>query len=83
MTGQIPKYGAFFRRQSVDFEPGSDLASTIYVLKLDANWHIRSNGSSDKWWVFYRKTCVSLSFGLMRDAMKACRGAQAALALTP
>jgi hypothetical protein len=81
MTGQIPKYGQWFRHERVapDFEHG--LAHCRYVLKADGNWWIRSNGNSGKWWVFWRGDAISAAFDTMRDAMRACRYAQGHLGL--
>lgn len=79
MTGQIPKYGDYFRRESVGYEPG--MSSTSYVLKTDEFWHIRAAASSKKWWVFWRgeKVVTGAGFGTLSEAMRACKGAAVAL----
>jgi hypothetical protein len=51
MTGQIPPYGKNFRRESERYTP--DLANTVYVLKRDGSWFIRSDKTS-KVWRLYR-----------------------------
>ena len=50
MSGQIPPYGKNFKRESLLYHP--ELASTIYVLKLDEEWFIRSDKTSKRWQVF-------------------------------
>lgn len=47
MTGQIPKYGKHFRRESVAYLPG--FASRVYVLKAFPWLFIRSDGTSERW----------------------------------
>jgi hypothetical protein len=80
VTGQIPKYGAHFRRLSVPRDFANDLAHTEYVLKADVDWSIRANGTSEQWWVMYRGVYrASQTFSVMRDAMAACVAAHAAL----
>jgi hypothetical protein len=51
MTGQIPKYGKNFRRESVPWTP--DLANRVYVLKTDPAWFIRSDKSSETWRIYH------------------------------
>lgn len=81
MTGAIPAYGQWFRREPWPYPDGYDwndrdrLAGTRYVLKVDADWHIQSNAQRTKWWVFWRGQRLSAPFEVMRDAMTACRSA--------
>jgi hypothetical protein len=51
MTGQIPPYGANFRRVSLAYS--RDLANRAYVLKRDPRWFIRSDKSSEKWTIYW------------------------------
>jgi hypothetical protein len=50
MTGQIPKYGRHFRRESTPWTPG--LANRVYVLTRDPSWFIRSDKASKTWRVY-------------------------------
>ena len=51
MTGQIPPYGENFRHDRVgSWHPV--LNDTLYVLKRDNEWFIRSAKGSKQWWVF-------------------------------
>ncbi|HWI69476.1 MAG TPA: hypothetical protein VNS88_14070 [Nitrospiraceae bacterium] len=51
MTGQIPKYGENFKHDRLPYHP--KLASTIYILKRDEEWFIRSDKTSKHWQVFH------------------------------
>ena len=51
MTGQIPPYGANFRRVSLAYS--RDFANRLYALKQDPRWFIRSDKTSEKWTIFY------------------------------
>lgn len=51
MTGQIPPYGKNFQRESEPWTP--DLANTVYVLKRDPAWFIRSDKTSKTWRVYH------------------------------
>lgn len=51
MTGQIPKYGKNFRRESTRYHP--DLANRVYALKRDPEWFIRSDKPSKIWRVYH------------------------------
>ena len=51
MTGQIPKYGEFFRLESTPYHP--ELANRVYVLKRDPSWFIRSDNTSGVWQVYH------------------------------
>lgn len=50
MTGQIPRYGKNFRRESERWTP--NLANRVYVLKRDPSWFIRSDKTSETWRVY-------------------------------
>lgn len=70
MTGQIPKYGEFFRLESTPYHP--ELANRVYALKRDPVLFIRSDKPSKKWQVYRgadRDTAVAMgtplpTFGL-------------------
>jgi hypothetical protein len=51
MTGQIPKYGKDFKWERI---PGyhPTLAHRAYVLKRDQEWFIRSDKTSERWYIF-------------------------------
>jgi hypothetical protein len=51
MTGQIPPYGANFRRASLPYRQG--LANRAYVLKRDPRWFIRSDSTSEIWTIYW------------------------------
>lgn len=52
MTGQIPKYGENFRHDRVgSYHP--TLSDTIYILKDDEEWFIRSDKTSKHWRLFH------------------------------
>ena len=51
MTGQIPKYGAYFRLESLPYTPKQ--ANRAYVLKRDPAWFIRSDRTSEIWQVYH------------------------------
>ena len=50
MTGQIPKYGDHFRRESLPYTYG--LASRAYVLRANPDIFIRSDSTSERWGVY-------------------------------
>lgn len=52
MSGQIPPYGEHFRRVSERWVP-VNLASRVYVLKIDPAWFIRSDKTSETWHVYH------------------------------
>jgi hypothetical protein len=52
MTGQIPKYGEHFRRESTPYEPDRDVATRRYVLKTDPRFFIQSTRDSEHWTVY-------------------------------
>ena len=54
MTGQIPPYGANFRRVSLDWS--RELSNTAYVLKQDQRWFIRSDKTSHIWHIYHGPT---------------------------
>lgn len=67
MTGQIPPYGEFFRRESIPYS--AEYAGRRYVLKSDKRYAIVSNHNSEKWHVqFCGRDCVD-PFPVFRDAM--------------
>lgn len=68
MSGQIPAYGAHFRRVKVTRDYEADLSSTAYVSKRNPNWVIRSNGNSEKWWIFYWDMVVAGPFPTFTEA---------------
>lgn len=52
MTGQIPKYGEHFAlKRAAEWSP--TLASSVYALKIDPRWLIRSDKTSKKWTIFF------------------------------
>jgi hypothetical protein len=51
MTGQIPPYGEFFRRERREWS--QEFASRAYVLKSDKRWEIRSDHSSEHWYTIF------------------------------
>ncbi|MGH9301747.1 MAG: hypothetical protein ACRD0E_07675 [Acidimicrobiales bacterium] len=53
MTGAIPKYGKYFRRVSVPMDFYEDLAQRKYELRIDPYFYIRSDRSSEHWYIFY------------------------------
>jgi hypothetical protein len=59
--GQIPPYGENFHRETVSYD--RHLASTVYVLKRDARWFIRSDKTSHVWTVFYQTFAGPLPMG--------------------
>lgn len=59
MTGQIPKYGKDFRRESLPYSP--PLASRAYVLKRDWHWFIRSDNTSERWQVYHSASFTTAS----------------------
>jgi hypothetical protein len=74
MTGKIPPYGENFRHARVgSYHPV--LSDTIYVLKVDNEWFIRSDKPSKRWYVFHGKnrdmaTHMGKVLPNMRSAMK-------------
>lgn len=60
--GQIPPYGKNFRRESVPWTP--EMANTIYVLKRDAAWFIRSDKTSKVWVIFYIDPELSVAIAI-------------------
>lgn len=78
MTGQIPKYGANFRHERRAYS--ATLGSAAYVLKSDAQWEIRSDKTSKRWFVFCADVKVSGTFSTLTLAMSACVSATAMLA---
>jgi hypothetical protein len=50
MTGQIPPYGKNFKHDRLPYHV--TLASTIYVLRRDEDWFIRSDKTSKRWYIF-------------------------------
>lgn len=57
--GQIPTYGRNFRRESLPWSP--DLANRAYVLKRDDSWFIRSDKTSERWFIFWTVPGASFS----------------------
>lgn len=52
MTGQIPPYGKNFKHDRVgSYHP--TLSDTIYILKIDEEWFIRSDKKSKQWSLFH------------------------------
>jgi len=51
MSGQIPPYGENFERESMPYHP--TMSNTIYKLKIDDDWFIRSDKTSKHWQVFH------------------------------
>jgi hypothetical protein len=51
MPGQIPKYGAYFRLESLPYGP--ELANRAYMLKRDPYWFIQSNKASKIWRIYH------------------------------
>lgn len=68
MTGQIPPYGHGFRRESTPYHPV--LANTVYVLKDDDRWYIRSDKTSHKWQI-YRFPSSPARTGLLTEIFQA------------
>lgn len=68
MTGRIPPYGSDFRRESVHWDSSngswevngvnfsSRMASRRYVLKEDVRFFIWSDGTSEKWAIFFNSS---------------------------
>jgi len=50
VTGKIPKYGKDFTLKQLPYTGGT-LAHRMYVLRADPSWHIRSNRTSEKWFI--------------------------------
>jgi len=70
MTGQIPKYGEYFRRESLPFSYG--LASRKYVLKANPRIYIRSDNTSERWMVYMSNAAgASFPMGKAEDTMSA------------
>lgn len=67
MTGQIPPYGEFFRRESLPYSP--DWANRQYVLKSDKRYAIRSDKTSESWHVLFCGRDCCDPFPNMRGAM--------------
>jgi hypothetical protein len=67
MTGQIPKYGAHFRLGSAEWHP--TLGMSLYILKKDAQWYIRSDKTSKRWYVFHNNTHMGRVQPSLREAM--------------
>jgi hypothetical protein len=69
MTGQIPKYGKNFRHGRVGIW-SPEFTDTIYMLKADPEWFIRSDKTSKRWSIFHgydRDTAVK--FGKVWPSM--------------
>lgn len=67
MTGQMPPYGEFFRRESLPYS--AEYAGRQYVFKTDKRYAIVSNKTSEKWHVqFCGRDCCD-PFENFRDAM--------------
>lgn len=58
--GQIPPYGKNFRHDRTSYHPS--LASTVYVLKRDAAWFIRSDKTSHAWTIYWRVPGTGASY---------------------
>jgi len=74
MTGQIPKYGANFRLDDAGYHP--ELSRSVYVLKTDRTWFIRSDRTSKKWGIYHGApfndaTPVNLTYRTLTLAMEA------------
>lgn len=72
MSGQIPKYGEHFRRDSVPRDFQNDLAHTEYVSKRNEEWSIIGNGAGKIWWIFHRNEIIAGPFWTMTEAMNRC-----------
>lgn len=68
MTGQIPPYGKYFRRERLPWSP--DWAGRRYTLKVDERYYIISNHNSERWYVFFNGVQVKGPLPHMRDAMR-------------
>lgn len=67
MTGQIPPYGEFFRRERTEWS--QEFGHTQYVFKSDPRYVIRSSHASEKWHVLYCGRETVDPFDTFRDAM--------------
>lgn len=67
MTGQIPPYGEFFRRERVGWH--DEYASRHYVLKSDPAYTIRSDHASEHWYTFFHGSQASGPHRTFTDAM--------------
>lgn len=67
MTGQIPPYGEFFRRERRDWS--DEFASRAYVLKSDRRYSIRSDHASERWYVLLSGRIDTGPYRNFRDAM--------------
>lgn len=59
MTGQIPKYGDNFRLEHTGYD--HDYSHSVYVLKSDEQWFIRSRKGSKSWRVYYTEPPSKMS----------------------
>jgi len=63
MTGQIPRYGTFFKHDRVGaWHP--TLNDAIYIFRENENWFIRANKGSKSWRVYRgadRNTAIAIS----------------------
>lgn len=57
MTGQIPKYGQHFRRESTPYHPVH--AGRVYAFKRDPSWFIRSDKTSERWTIYHGRDRVT------------------------
>lgn len=79
MTGQIPPYGRFFRLERAErWDPF--LTHSLYVLRVDGDWLIRSDKTRKRWRVYYRGVPVgNIVFPSLTSAMGALTGVAAVL----
>jgi hypothetical protein len=67
MTGKIPKYGAHFRLGSAEWHP--EYGRSLYILKKDGSWWIRSDKTSKRWQLFHNSLPVGKVQPSLTEAM--------------
>lgn len=70
MTGQIPPYGQYFRWEPCEYSPL--LAGRRYILRADERYHIRSDKTSERWFLFFEGHAFAQR-GTMTAAMQLMR----------
>jgi hypothetical protein len=67
MSGQIPKYGKYFRLERGDYNPV--YGHSLYVYKADPSWLIKSDKTSKKWYIFHHGYVIGIISPSLSAAM--------------
>jgi len=67
MTGAIPRYGDNFARRKIGYKRG--WSDTAYFFKGDADWYIRSDRTSERWFIHCKGTPFGLPAHTFTEAM--------------